>query len=79
MPSASPELRKEWRGPGEQYAMRFLRGLGYSLTRTWQWRLPRRHHRPTEREIRAMWFLVEEWDMGGFGKWVHGGQVLEDW
>lgn len=65
MPQASDELRAEWNGPDDATAIKFLTDAGYKLTRGWEWLLPVPNHEPTEKEISAIQFLVDEWDFGG--------------
>jgi len=65
MPTASPELRDEWHDEGDIGSIRFLEQAGYVLGRDWQWRHPM-NKTPTEREGRAMSYLIEEWDFGQF-------------
>lgn len=70
MPSASDELRERMRirfgdpiddaGP-----MRWLEKQGYKMTGGWEWIKPSPEHKPTEDEIEAIQFLIDEWDMGG--------------
>jgi len=54
----------------------WLEGRGFVLTPDWEFFLPGRH--PQGEEVRALWFLVEEWD---FGFMVPGMNLLisEDW
>lgn len=65
MPQASEELRKEWDGPDEQTAIKYLKDRGYVLTDKWLWRKPHPDYKPTVKEFSAMQFLFEEWDFGG--------------
>jgi hypothetical protein len=58
-------LNREWNGPDDATAINFLRKQGYRRTRGWHWRLPKPDHVPTEKELRAIQFLIEEWDWGG--------------
>lgn len=64
MPTAIPELREEF-GIDDAPVIAFLRGEGYVLRRDWTWLAPA-NREPTERELRAVMFLIQEWDMGGF-------------
>lgn len=63
MPTASAALRAEWDGPGEETAMAFLQRAGYRQRRDWTWQAPD-GHTPTDKELRAIQFLIDEWDMG---------------
>jgi hypothetical protein len=69
MPTADEELRREWRhydeDGGDRMAMRFLEDAGYRLRRDWQWTPPKPDHLPTDREVSAVYYLVDEWDFGG--------------
>lgn len=63
MPQASEELRREWRGPDDAYALGYLKGRGYTLDHDeWVWRHPDPGFQPTREDLRAMKFLVDEWD-----------------
>lgn len=62
MPRATDELRAEW---NDDTARECLHAAGYVLTYDWTWKVPTGHE-PTEKEHRAMWYLVTEWDFGGF-------------
>ena len=62
MPQATPELRAEWED--DQVAMKYLRDNGYKLLKTWWWLAPDRE--PTPKEIRAIDYMFQEWDFGGF-------------
>lgn len=65
MPQASDEQRAEWDGPNDYTAVKFLEDAGYKIRRDWQWELPASDHTPTEKEISAIRFLIDEWDFGG--------------
>lgn len=65
MPQASSEQRAEWSGPDESTAVKYLQDAGYRQTRGWRWRLPNPDHTPTAKELSAIQFLMDEWDMGG--------------
>lgn len=71
MPQASSELRdimsKVFGGDGidDNIPMKFLASRGYTLTPTWQWRLPTPEHWVTDKEELCIRFLIEEWDFGG--------------
>jgi hypothetical protein len=62
MPQTSDERRARWPGKDSE-ALSFLYSQGYEMTREWEWIPPKRE--PTEREIDAIDYLVEEWDYGG--------------
>ena len=79
MPQASDELRAKWggaQGVGEDKAEGFLRERGWTLTRDWGWLKPTFEHAPTEDELDAIIFLIEEWDYGGI---VDSGQPAPGW
>lgn len=69
MPTASEELRQEWRhyepDGGDTYAIQFLRNRGFRQTRTWGWTHDDPQHVLTQKECSAMMYLVHEWDFGG--------------
>ena len=69
MPQASEELRNQWKhheeGGGDALAIKTLEAAGYTLRSDWTWTLPTPDHDPTIREIRAMEYLIFEWDFGG--------------
>lgn len=68
MPQASDEDRAKWGGElgvGEDKAIAFLQAAGYTLLPSWFWRKPSPEHEPTEDELGAIWFLIDEWDFGG--------------
>jgi hypothetical protein len=71
MPQASDEARAEWDGPDDRKAMRYLKEAGYVLTSRWEWLRPRERsdQEPTEKEISAVRFLIDEWDFGGIVGW----------
>jgi len=62
MPQATPELREEWED--DQVAMKYLRDNGYKLLKNWWWLAPDRE--PTGKELRAIDYMFQEWDFGGF-------------
>ena len=61
MPSTTPERRARWPGHDKQ-AIDYLRSCGYVLNRGWSWAKPSAEHEPTDREIDAVVYLIEEWD-----------------
>lgn len=65
MPQATEEQRAEWNGPDDSTAMKYLEDAGYKLARSWCWIKPSPKHTPTEKEISAAQFLIDEWDYGG--------------
>jgi hypothetical protein len=67
MPQASDEQRTEW-GIDDAPVIAFLENRGYKLTRQWTWVLPTPDHHPTEKEISAICFLIDEWDFGGLDR-----------
>jgi hypothetical protein len=64
MPQASPELRAEWPG-GDNEAISYLEGQGFTLTKQWDWIKPTADHAISEREGSAIDYLIDEWDFGG--------------
>lgn len=67
MPSSSDEMRAKWGGDGgvgEDKAEAFLEGRGFVLHKDWHWTHPE-NRVPTEEELEAARFLVEEWDYAG--------------
>lgn len=64
MPQATEELRRRWDGPSEEKALRHLESKGFLLTRGWDWVGPHGYE-PTEEDLSAIQFLIEEWDFGG--------------
>lgn len=80
MPQASEELRREWAGSdgiSEDKAENYLKSKGYKLTPSWLWILPNPNHNPTIEEIRAISFLVNEWDYGGWVRDEEESKVYE--
>lgn len=65
MPQATDEARAEWNGPSDETAIKFLKSAGYVLDRSWCWVRPRPDYEPTDKEISAAIFLIDEWDFGG--------------
>ena len=63
MPTASDEQRAEW-GIDDAPVVKFLRDAGYKDTPEWTWIKPSPEHEPTEKEVSAICFLVDEWDWG---------------
>lgn len=64
MPQATEELRKRWDGPSEFKAMDHLHKRGFKLTPQWEW-VPPMASEPTEEDLSAILFLIQEWDFGG--------------
>lgn len=64
MPQASNELRAEF-GILDIPVIRFLEAAGYTRTADWEWEMPEGPYIPTDKEMRAIRFLVDEWDWGG--------------
>lgn len=62
MPQTTPERAARWPG-GDSEAILFLRSAGYALRRDWSWQSP--DHAPTDRELDAVVYLIEEWDFDG--------------
>lgn len=73
MPQASEDLRAEF-GIDDRPVIRFLEAAGYTRTDDWCWLLPEGKIEPTEKEDRAILFLIEEWDWGG---WVMRAEAPE--
>jgi len=68
MPQASEELRRLWggeNGVGEDKAMAHLRAAGFRLLPGWTWLKPSDDYEPTEADLGAIGFLIDEWDFGG--------------
>lgn len=70
MPQAAPEHAARWQDPtgkvgSDQVACSFLEGVGYKSTRHWAWILPTPTHIPTDKELDAINFLINEWDWDG--------------
>lgn len=63
MPTASPELRAEWHEEGDTGAIKFLEGQGHILLWDWRWLV---NKQPNEKSRRAMAYLIDEWDFGGW-------------
>lgn len=64
MPQASDEQRADW-GIDSHPPQAYLRAAGYRLTGGWEWIKPEPDHEPTNNEISAINFLIDEWDYGG--------------
>lgn len=64
MPSGPSELHEKWQDDNK--ACKYLQDRGYRLTREWQWNLPHSQYKPTKEEMEAMYYLVVEWDYGGY-------------
>ena len=62
MPQTTPERAARWES--DMNAMAFLKSAGFELHRDWVWRHPERKT-PTEQELDAAIYLIEEWDFGG--------------
>lgn len=79
MPSGPPELHKFWSeyytdweddrllGSGDLNACRYLREQGFTEEHS-QWRHPtyKSYEDMTQLEYEAIYYLVHEWDYGGF-------------
>jgi len=63
-PQASDERRRRWPG-GDAEALIFLNDSGFRLQRDYTFQPPSADYMPTERELDAIAYLVEEWDYGG--------------
>ena len=63
MPQANGELRNEWHD--DATAARFLEAAGYTLRPDWIWEWPKPFRPATPKEIRAVTYLIDEWDFGG--------------
>lgn len=64
MPQAAPELRAQWPG-GDKEAINHLQDRGYRLNRGWAWIRPFAQTIPTERDLSAIQYLIDEWDFDG--------------
>ncbi len=64
MPQATPDLRAEWPG-GDDEAISYLEGRGFTLTKQWEWIKPTPDHEISMREALAITYLIDEWDFGG--------------
>lgn len=68
MPNASEAQRREWDGPSDRAAIAYLEKRGYVLLLSnWTWRVPL-FTVPTDRDCRAIRFLIDEWGFGGFAE-----------
>jgi hypothetical protein len=65
MPQASEELRSYWGGVDDEPAISHLEDAGFILTPHWTWIKPNPDYSLTERDRKAILFLIEEWDFGG--------------
>lgn len=63
MPQASDEQRAEF-GVDSSLAIKFLETRGFKLTDHFDWIPPVDHDVLTPKEIRAIVFLIDEWDFG---------------
>ena len=67
MPQASEELRAEWHdddhADASWRAVHFLMDAGFKFHRDWTWTAPDREI--TDKEFRALQYLIDEWDFGG--------------
>ena len=64
MPQATSELTEKWDGPSDEKAIAHLRSKGFRYTKHWEW-IPPVDYRPTEEDVSAIMFLIQEWDWGG--------------
>ena len=71
MPQASEKdrawARKKFGGITDSTIVDWLQSQGYVLNEAWQWRLPpgtNQKNMPKD-EVRAIVFLMDEWDYGG--------------
>ena len=62
MPQTTPERGERW---DNHMAVDHLKGGGWILRRDWVWWHPDKTRQPTNRELDASRYLVEEWDYGG--------------
>lgn len=62
-PSTTPDRRARWPG-WDMQAITVLESAGYKPTPDWKW-IPPKGHTPTERELDAIEYLIEEFDWGG--------------
>lgn len=72
MPTATPELKAIWEkenaGDGEVAACLYLENRGWVLDKEWLWHPPSKDHTVAPQEIRAIAYLIQEWDYGGLWK-----------
>ena len=66
MPQSTPELQAEW--GDDSTAVEYLKAAGYRLNRDWSWSLLDPLQRPTVKEIRAITYLIQEWDFAWLTK-----------
>lgn len=69
MPQASDEQRKAWggqQGVGDDKAIKYLKSRGYLQTSKWNWLIPIKDDSPSNDDLEAAAFLVDEWDWGWF-------------
>lgn len=80
MPSGPPELHEFWSNyytdwedermmkSGDFNASRYLKEQGFTLTRGWEWTHPthKDYNDLSELEYSAIYYMVHEWDYGGF-------------
>jgi len=64
MPQATASLTEEWNGPDDGTAIEYLEGRGFVLTRDFHW-VPTAGHVISDKDRRAVIFLIQEWDFGG--------------
>lgn len=64
MPQTTPERAARWPG-GNGQAMNHLKARGYVLHKDWTYTKPSPDFEPTERDLDAITYLIEEWDFGG--------------
>lgn len=64
MPQDTQELFERWDGPEETKAIEHLEARGYVLTRDFRWVVPEGLS-PSEDDLSAISFLIQEWDYGG--------------
>lgn len=68
MLATNSELVEEW-GSSEKRAVTYLVNRGYKLTKSYNWIHPNNIDL-SEKDIRAMSFLIYEWDYGGYQKGI---------
>ena len=63
MPQTTDERRARWTG-GDLQAIHYLQAQGYQRNNDWTWTPPSAGHEPSDKEIDAVIYLIEEWDWG---------------
>jgi hypothetical protein len=64
-----------WDGEGDVRASAFLKAAGYYLRSDFHWTMPDPLHVPSEDELSAVTFMMQEWDYGGIINAATGAAV----